>query len=201
MGDRNPFKPRGAGSNPAGGTSVSADPPVLILTGPPGAGKTTTATALVARFPRAVHLESDRFFQFIRSDYVEPWKPESNDQNRVVMRIVAAAAARYAEAGYFTVIDGIVIPGWFLEPVRDALHAAGHQVALAVLRAPLPVCLARVREREGEPGTESGPIEQIWQSFADLGPLEKNVIEVGDAGTDDLPETLAQHLKEGRLLI
>lgn len=175
--------------------------PVLILTGPPGVGKTTTAAALVARFPRAVHLESDRFFQFIRSDYVEPWKPESSEQNRIVMGIVAEAAARYAAAGYFTVIDGIVIPGWFLEPVRDALHAAGHQVALAVLRAPLPVCLARVREREGPPGTESGPIEQIWQSFADLGALEKNVIELEGVGIDDLPEALARHLEDGRLLI
>lgn len=176
-------------------------PPVLILTGPPGVGKTTTAAALVARFPRAVHLESDRFFSFIRTGHVEPWTPESNEQNRIVMGIVAEAAARYAAAGYFTVIDGIVIPGWFLEPVRDALHAAGHQVALAVLRAPLPVCLARVREREGPPGAESGPIEQIWQSFADLGPLERNVIELDGAGIDDVPDALARHLEDGRFLI
>jgi predicted kinase len=180
---------------------VPGDPPVLILTGPPGAGKTTTAAALVARFPRAVHLESDRFFQFIRSDYVEPWRPESAEQNRVVMQIVAEAAAGYAAAGYLTVIDGIVIPGWFLEPVRDALHAAGHQVALAVLRAPLSVCLARVQEREGAPSVDPGAIEQIWQSFTDLGPLEKNVIDVGSTCTDDVPDTLTRHLGEGRLLI
>jgi predicted kinase len=175
--------------------------PVLILTGPPGVGKTTTAAALVARFSRAVHLESDLFFSFIRSGHVEPWMPESNEQNRVVMGIVAEAAARYAAAGYFTVIDGIVIPGWFLEPVRDALHAAGHQVALAVLRAPLPVCLERVQEREGPPSINPAAIEQIWQSFADLGDLEKNVIDVGTAGTDEVPETLARHLEEGGLLI
>jgi predicted kinase len=159
------------------------------------------AAALVARFPRAVHLESDRFFSFIRTGHVEPWAPESNEQNRIVMGIVAEAAARYAAAGYFTVIDGIVIPGWFLEPVRDALHDAGHHVALAVLRAPLPVCLARVQEREGPPGIDSGAIEQIWRSFADVGALEKNVIDVGNAGTDEVLEVLARHLKDGHLLI
>ena len=57
--------------------------PILILTGPPGAGKSTTAAALVARFPRAVHLESDRFFQFIRSDYIEPWRPDGENPDEV----------------------------------------------------------------------------------------------------------------------
>jgi predicted kinase len=175
--------------------------PVLILTGPPGAGKTTTAAALVARFPRAVHLESDRFFQFIRSDYVEPWRPESSEQNRVVMRIVAEAAAGYAAAGYFTVIDGIVIPGWFLEPIRDALHQAGHPVALAVLRAPLPVCLARVNEREGGPEVDPDAIEQIWRSFAEIGEFEANVLEQTDEDVEKLAETLSRDLEHGRLLI
>jgi predicted kinase len=180
---------------------VPGETPVLILTGPPGAGKTTTATALAGRFPRAVHLESDRFFQFIRSDYVEPWRPESDHQNRVVMRIVAEAAARYAAAGYFTVIDGIVIPGWFLEPVREVLHDAGHQVALAVLRAPLSLCLARVQEREGGPEADSGALEQIWQSFADVGEFEANVLEPAGEDVEKVTEILAGHLEDNRLLV
>jgi AAA domain len=52
------------------------DTPVLILTGPPGAGKTTAARVLAERSERAVHVESDRFFEFIRSGLVDPWKPE-----------------------------------------------------------------------------------------------------------------------------
>jgi hypothetical protein len=53
------------------------------------------------------------FFHFIRSGYVEPWKPESHEQNRIVMGIVANAAATYAAAGYFTIVDGIIIPPGF----------------------------------------------------------------------------------------
>ncbi|MET0306657.1 MAG: AAA family ATPase [Solirubrobacterales bacterium] len=180
---------------------MPSDPPVLIITGPPGAGKTTTAAALAARFPRAVHLESDRFFEFIHSDYVEPWKPESAEQNQVVMRIVAEAAAGYAAAGYFTVIDGIVIPGWFLEPVRDALREAGHDVALAVLRAPMAICVERVQEREGGPSVDAAALEQLWRSFDGIGELEANVLELDRESSDQISEMLARRLDEGLLRI
>jgi adenylate kinase family enzyme len=78
---------------------AAADDPVLILTGPPGVGKTTVAGILAARRQRAVHLEADRFFRFIAAGYVEPWKRESHQQNRLVMEIVAGAATAYAGAG------------------------------------------------------------------------------------------------------
>jgi predicted kinase len=199
MGDRDPFKPRGAGSYPAGGTSVPRNAPVLILTGPPGVGKTTAAALLAARFPRAVHLESDDFFRYIRSGYVEPWKPESHEQNRAVMGVVAEAAAGYAAAGYFTVVDGILIPDWFLEPVRDALRARGHGVDLAILRAPLSVCLARVRRREGIPSIDPEAIERVWRGFAECGEFEANAIDLGDEGPDEVADLLFRHLEEGRL--
>jgi predicted kinase len=180
---------------------VSGDTPVLILTGPPGVGKTTAAASLAVRSPRAVHLEADHFFRFIRSGFVEPWSPESNEQNAAVMRIVAAAATGYASAGYFTVVDGILIPGWFLEPVRDALREAGHRVAVAILRAPLSVCLSRLREREGGPGPDSGAIEQLWQSFADAGELETNVLEVGEESSVAVADLLARRLEDGLLVV
>jgi predicted kinase len=178
---------------------VPGDSPVLILTGPPGVGKTTVAAQLVTRFPRAVHLEADHFFRYIRSGYVEPWRPESNEQNRAVMGVVAEAAAGYAAAGYFTVVDGIVIPGWFLEPVHEALRAAGHGVDLAVLRAPLSTCLARVRRREGIPSIDPEAIERVWQGFTECGDFEANAIDLGDETPDDVADMLARRLEDGQL--
>ncbi len=176
----------------------SGSAPVLILTGPPGVGKTTVAEILAERSPRAVHLEADVFFRFIHSGYVEPWKVESHEQNRTVMRIVGEAAIGYAAAGYFTIVDGIVIPGWFLAPLRDSIWEAGQEVALAVLRAPCSTCVERVRARDGVPLADSA-IEQLWRSFADLGELEPNAIDAGDATPEQIADVLAAKLGAGRL--
>lgn len=180
---------------------AASDTPVLILTGPPGVGKTTAAESLAGRSRRAVHLESDAFFRFVRSGYVEPWRPESHEQNSLVIGIVGAAAAAYAAAGYFTIVDGIVIPSWFLAPLRGVLEEEGLAVAYAVLRAPSSVCAARVRGREGEIPIDSEVIGKLWSDFAELGEFERNVVEVGEKSPEQIADTLRDLLLAGELTL
>ncbi len=157
------------------------------------------ADILAARSARAVHLESDFFFRSIRSGYVEPWKPESHEQNRVVMEIVAGAASGYAAAGYFVIVDGIFIPGWFLEPLRNSLRDSGHLVACAVLRAPLSVCTDRAQNRERERLARPDVIQALWRSFSDLGDSEQNALDLADRNPEEAADMLAQSLANGQL--
>jgi hypothetical protein len=115
------------------------------------------------------------------------------------MRAVAAGAAAYAGAGYFTIVDGIVIPAWFLEPLREALTGAGHSVAYAVLRAPLQLCTERAERREGPFLADPEVIGQLWQSFADLGELEPNAVDLEDEGPEQAAEIVAARFEAGEL--
>lgn len=146
---------------------------ILILTGSPGAGKSTAARSLVAAsLGPAVHLHSDDFWHYIRKGAIAPWLPEAQRQNEVVMAVLAQAAEAYAEGGYFVALDGIVGP-WLLHAflsLKQPLH-------YIVLRPPLAAALERCRVRGGDTLTDPGPIRALHARFSSLERLENHVIE------------------------
>lgn len=174
---------------------------MLVLTGPPGAGKSTVAADLARRAERGVHLETDAFFRFFVSGYIEPWLPESHQQNAVAMAAVAEAAASYALGGYFTVVDGVVIPRWFLGPLRDILTVRGLRVAYAVLRVPLQACVRRVDQREGAALADPEVIADLWRQFADLGELGGHAVHVEELGPAAAADAVAAALEAGALTL
>jgi cytidylate kinase len=138
-------------------------PELLIITGPPGAGKSTVAELVAERFDRCALVRGDTFFGFVARGYIDPWLPESNEQNEVVTRATATAAGRFAQGGYTTIFDGMVGP-WFLPTFLE--YSGLWSVHYAVLMPGLDTCVARVRDREGHGFQDESVTRQMYESFA-----------------------------------
>jgi hypothetical protein len=116
---------------------------LLVVSGPPGSGKSTVAGLIAARWEPSLLVEGDAFFGFLRGG-IDPWLPESDDQNRAVVEAAGAAAGRFASGGAATVFEGVLGP-WFL---ADFVAASSlDAVDYAVLLPSLPVCQERVAAR------------------------------------------------------
>jgi hypothetical protein len=170
---------------------------ILILTGSPGAGKSTAARSLVvASVGPAVHLHSDDFWHFIRKGLIPPYLPESRKQNEVVMAVLAKAAEGYAEGGYFVVVDGIVGP-WFIHPFKR-LKRPLHYI---VLRPTLEAAIERCRLRGDDTLTDPEPISALHRQFSMLGEFENHVIETVGHSPDDTLAAVHAGLVSGRFRV
>jgi len=155
---------------------------LLILTGPPGAGKTTVGAIIASESPLSACIHSDWFWTIIVNGHIPPWERAADAQNRSVTGAAAAAGVRMANAGFTVVLDGIIGP-WHFEPLREELAQCTAPVHYVVLRPDVDTCLARARGRVLESPqhrdalTEEGPIRHMWDQFQDLGPIEEFVID------------------------
>ena len=117
---------------------------VIIVTGPPGAGKSSVAEAIYERFDRMMHIEVDHLRHWVKAGYRDPWldEPQAVEQGLLSVRN-AVAIAREADAlRYAAVIEDIVLADR-VELYREAFEGIGCNVHFVLLLPSLEVSLAR----------------------------------------------------------
>ncbi|MGP3967609.1 AAA family ATPase [Streptomyces sp. 6N223] len=173
---------------------------ILVLSGPPGAGKTTVARLLAEErlASPSVHLYTDDFWAFIRQGAISPLEPGSRRQNEIVVGVIAQAATGYAAGGYHVVVDGVVGP-WFVDEFRRPARAAGVPLHYAVLRPDEPTTLARGTSRPGHLLTEPGPIRSMHEQFRELGPYENHVLDTTGLSPEATADAVMAALASGDL--
>ena len=152
---------------------------ILIITGAPGTGKTTTASIIAkeSNLTKSVHLHTDDFYDYLCKGAISPYLPESEEQNLIVIEAFLEAAKRFARGGYDVIVDGI-IGTWFLAPWLKAVQD-NFEVHYIILRATKDETIKRAIQRtklDREANIEL--VETMWKQFQNLGHYEQHVVDI-----------------------
>jgi adenylylsulfate kinase-like enzyme len=87
-----------------------AGPAIWLISGAPGAGKSTVSDALCRVFPLSVHIPVDDIRDWVRSGFASPveWTNETGRQFALARRGAARMAADYADAGFEVMVDDVI---------------------------------------------------------------------------------------------
>ena len=144
---------------------------VLIITGPPGAGKTTVARALADRYDRVAHIEVDVLRHFITpTGYIGPSRPGFARQNALAVRNACCLALNFLAERFAVIIDDVIIDSAGIASYVEGLKPAGVAVHCVRLLPSLAVCQQRNQQRQ-EGRVAPRRVEQVWRQMTAIGEL------------------------------
>ncbi len=168
---------------------------LLVITGPPGAGKSAVASAVANERDPSVLLDGDAFFGFLDRGAITPWAVDAREQNEIVTMAAAAAAGRFAH-DYFTVYDGMIAPH-FVTSFAAAAHV--DQIHYAVLLPPLDLCIYRISARRGHGFDDEAATRRMYREFEHAPIAARHLFTDSADGASRVAAAILTRFEEGSL--
>ena len=163
---------------------------LIIVTGPPGAGKSTVSGLVADSFDSSVLIPGDWFFGLWHRGAISPWLPQALPQTTVAAGAAAAATGAFARADCRVVYDGFILPG----DLAGFAAAAGLSVLhYAVILPPETTCGDRVASRTGHGFTSVDATRAMHRDFTQAALDARHLVP--DAATT--PEDVARQILAG----
>jgi adenylate kinase family enzyme len=170
---------------------------LVIVTGPPGAGKSTVCDLLAEKFDSSVLVPGDWFFGLWRRGAIDPWLPEARVQASVAGNAAATTAGTFARSDCWVVYDGVVRPYEVAAFVTAAGIATAHYV---VILPSVTMCVERVASRGGHGFTSADATRAMHKDFSDAELPARHLIADPGAKPDNLAEIILSGLNDGDFL-
>lgn len=169
---------------------------VLVVSGPPGAGKSVVATAVAHRLHPSILVPGDSFFGFLVNGGLDPWLPEAYAQNVAVLEAAASATGCFVRSGYNTIYDGVLGP-WFVDAFAHATGLDG--IHYSILLPSVETCVARVLGRHDHRFTDEAVTRQLYLDFVEAGIESRHLITSAESPSE-LADKLLRSIDDQSLL-
>ena len=174
---------------------------IVLISGPPDAGRSAVARALCERYDRMLHVEVDALRSWVRAGYRHPWAGDAqwDEQRLLATRNAAAVTRETIAARYAVVIDDVAFAD-DLAAYRDALEGVDALLQVVTLLPDVETTLARDAARN-----EPDRVREVHARFAEeaeAGALPGAVLDTsGDASAYVTAERLMDVLATGAAVL
>ncbi len=157
---------------------------LVILTGPPGAGKSTVGDRLAHSLPRSVNFSLDDLRHFVKGGYVDPWNDTDEEGQSVLATSVAIEMIKkYQERGFVVIIDDVFDD----EGVRQYQKYFDNVFGFVLLPS---LDVLRQRDSQRDPDKQMG--ERSDEIHAELLSKDYKLLRVVDSSEQTVDETVAE---------
>ena len=165
----------------------------MLITGPPGSGKTTIAREIAQRFPKSIHIQVDHLREMMVNGIKLPdndQTEESNQQFQLARSTAIYMAQLYAEQNMFVIIDDLCVPEEFA--AQYTMLFEDPTVERILLLPTAEALIERLRKRCG--ALDEILIECVPWLYGFLEPMPKDSWIVLDSRDWTVEQTVAKVL-------